>query len=182
MREDMPSGLGLVPKSFGIVTLHRPSNVDSSDSLGTIVNVLHNLSSRLPLVFPLHPRTKKMLERFNLWGKIQSIKKLLVIEPVGYKEFMSLVLSAKFVLTDSGGIQEETTYLGIPCLTLRDNTERPITVTEGTNRLVKPQEISPAVTDILDGRWKKGICPKFWDGHTALRILQSLERRFKNDI
>lgn len=163
-----------------MATLHRPSNVDYLDPLKTIVDALQELCSKLPVIFPVHPRTQKMLKKFNLWDKVKKIEKLHIINPLSYRTFMSLVLNAKLVLTDSGGIQEETTYLGIPCLTLRNNTERPITVTVGTNQLVAPWEISKFADDILNGNWEKGKCPKFWDGHTAARILRSLEHRFKD--
>jgi len=168
---------GLTPKSYGIVTMHRPSNVDDKAKLDRITKELVQASEKCRLVFPVHPRTKKQLESFELWDRLNNAGGLILAEPVSYRPFMSLVANARFALTDSGGIQEETTYLDVPCLTLRDNTERPITLEQGTNKLIKPHEILSSIEDVLSGNWCHGIKPEFWDGHTAQRILDDLRSR-----
>jgi UDP-N-acetylglucosamine 2-epimerase (non-hydrolysing) len=169
--------LGLENRAYAVVTLHRPSNVDAAAPLTALVNQLTRMAVRLPLVFPVHPRTRKNLEAFGLWSKLADAPNLQVIEPLGYVDFMSLVCGAHLTITDSGGIQEETTYLGIPCLTLRTTTERPITITEGTNRLVTAAELLPALDEILAGRWPRGRKPQLWDGHTAARVATDIRRR-----
>jgi len=169
--------LGLAPGSFGVVTLHRPSNVDTEASLAPLMEALIRVAARVPLVFPLHPRTRARLESFALLGRAQAAPGLHLIDPMSYIPFMGLVRQCGFVLTDSGGLQEETTYLGIPCLTLRPNTERPITVTEGTNRLISTDTLEPAVDEVLAGQWRTGTKPALWDGHTAERTVRDLARR-----
>lgn len=163
----------LKPGKFALITLHRPSNVDIKEGLITILNAFEEISKLITLIFPIHPRSKKQIKSFNLEDKVKNIKNLILIEPVGYYDFMKLQMNAKFVLTDSGGIQEETTYFGIPCLTLRPNTERPITITQGTNKLVKleTKEIIKEANLILKTNTKKGKIPEYWDGHTAERIV-----------
>jgi UDP-N-acetylglucosamine 2-epimerase (non-hydrolysing) len=168
---------GLKPQGFGVVTLHRPSNVDDRATLELLVSQLTTAAKRLPLVFAVHPRTKKRLEEFGLYAGVVSAPGIKLTEPLGYIEFMNLVVQSCLAITDSGGVQEESTYLGIPCMTLRENTERPITVSEGSNRLVKPAELAARVDDVLAGRWPKGRRPKFWDGKTAARCVESLKRR-----
>jgi UDP-N-acetylglucosamine 2-epimerase (non-hydrolysing) len=162
-------------RPFAVLTLHRPSNVDSSENLESLLNVIEEVAERLPVVFPVHPRTQKILER--LGGRRDSRLKL--IPPVGYLDFLFLLSRAKLVLTDSGGIQEETTALGVPCLTLRENTERPVTVTHGTNEIVglDPAKIRTGVDTVLAGNWKAGRLPQFWDGHAAERIVDILQTR-----
>jgi UDP-N-acetylglucosamine 2-epimerase (non-hydrolysing) len=128
-------------------------------------------------VFPVHPRTRKNLENFGLWTELSRAVGMQVVEPLGYVDFMNLVCGARLVITDSGGVQEETTYLGIPCLTLRTTTERPITITEGTNRLVTTDELVPAVDEILTGRRTQGRKPDLWDGNTATRVAADIRRR-----
>jgi len=164
--------------SYGVVTLHRPVNVDNEQNLSKLVAVLSKISATLPLVFPVHPRTRKQLEDFHLWDILKQAHGMHLIEPASYITFMSLVRQARLVITDSGGIQEETTYLGIPCLTLRETTERPITITQGTNRLVTTETLASGVAQILGspslGEWPHGVHPELWDGHRAERVVESL--------
>jgi len=167
--------LNLRPQQFCAMTLHRPSNVDHPKTLAGIINALEAIGERLPIVFPVHPRTRERLEQFNLTERIQ--KSLLMIEPLGYLDFLQLYSNSRLVLTDSGGIQEETTVLGIPCLTLRPNTERPITVLEGTNRLVgnTPEVIAREAFAALDRPAGVARVPELWDGHAAARIVDAIE-------
>jgi UDP-N-acetylglucosamine 2-epimerase (non-hydrolysing) len=169
--------LGLQGREYGVVTLHRPSNVDEPAPLGALVKQLKAVAAHLPLVFPVHPRTRKNLEAFGLWPELAQASGLTVVEPLGYVNFMNLVCGARLTITDSGGVQEETTYLGIPCLTLRTTTERPITITEGSNRLVTVEALAHTVDDILAGRWQHGRKPALWDGHTASRVVADIRRR-----
>jgi UDP-N-acetylglucosamine 2-epimerase (non-hydrolysing) len=156
---------------FGLVTLHRPSNVDDPDTLRMLLSVLGEISSKLPLIFALHPRTRSHMEKFGLMGLIDQ-SRVALLPPQGYLDMLGLLGGASVVLTDSGGLQEETTALGVPCLTLRRNTERPITVEQGTNTLVgcSRELILASVQDILDGRGKRGCVPELWDGHASERI------------
>jgi len=157
---------------YGVVTLHRPSNVDDRETLQRIVRALNAVSERLPLIFPVHPRTRKSLDRFD----IAMASSILLTTPLSYLEFLNLWSAAAVVLTDSGGIQEETTALGVPCVTLRENTERPVTVSEGTNTLVgsDPEAIVAIVEEICSGRAKTGARPALWDGRAAHRIIATL--------
>jgi UDP-N-acetylglucosamine 2-epimerase (non-hydrolysing) len=170
-------GLGLSPQGYAVVTLHRPSNVDHPATLGNLVAQLTTIAARLPLVFAVHPRTRKKLEEFGLWSQLSRASGMHLTEPLGYVEFMALVQGSKAAVTDSGGVQEESTYLGIPCLTLRENTERPITVTQGSNRLVAPAALAENIERVLRGDWPKGTRPAGWDGHTAERCVAALRHR-----
>ena len=169
--------LDLEKGGFGLVTLHRPSNVDQAETLGPLVESLKRLSRELPLVFPLHPRTRDRLASFGLWEDFKTAPGIKVLDPLGYVRFMGLVFGCRLVITDSGGVQEETTYLGIPCVTLRPNTERPVTVSQGTNRLVEPSGLEQAVGEILTDGQGRGQVPAFWDGRTAGRVADSLRER-----
>jgi UDP-N-acetylglucosamine 2-epimerase (non-hydrolysing) len=174
---DARTEFGLEEDNYALVTLHRPSNVDEPGPLGTIVDSLVSVSERIPVVFVAHPRTLKGLERFGLRDKLEGADGVRLLEPQPYVRFMNLVTGARLVITDSGGLQEETTYLGIPCLTLRDNTERPVTITMGTNRLVDSGTLGTALDEALDGSGKEGSVPPFWDGKAAERAVEALRRR-----
>jgi len=168
--------LGLEPRGYGVVTLHRPSNVDDAAQLGRMVELIVAAAGALPVVFPVHPRTRQRLEAAGLLKTLDRAPGVKLTEPLGYTDFMSLVFDCRYVLTDSGGIQEETTYLGIPCFTLRENTERPVTVTLGTNRLVRPETALAQIRSILSGASPKRTVPPLWDGQTAARVVRSLKR------
>jgi UDP-N-acetylglucosamine 2-epimerase (non-hydrolysing) len=167
----------LEPHRYAVVTLHRPSNVDSRETLGAIVDNLVQASRRLPLVFPVHPRTRKCLQQFGLEAELLRSGAIKLVEPLGYVQFMNLVVNAAVALTDSGGVQEETTYLGIPCLTLRENTERPVTITEGTNRLISTENLLAALDGALNASGGTPRRPALWDGKAAVRAADSLRRR-----
>ena len=169
--------LGLDAGNYALVTLHRPSNVDDKKGLTPIVDALVEAATSIRIVFVAHPRTIIGLERFGLQERLSGNANIELLEPVPYINFMNLVTGAKVVITDSGGLQEETTYLHLPCLTLRENTERPITVSLGTNELIGPHELDAALATILDGRWKQGRQPPLWDGRTAQRAVDCLARR-----
>ena len=160
---------------YGVMTFHRPSNVDEKESLELLVNIWCHISEEIPLVFPIHPRTLGNLNKYGLMEKLNQ-SNVFLIEPLGYLEFIHLVSNARFALTDSGGIQEETTHMNIPCLTVRPNTERPVTIWEGSNKLIKTEEIVTEVTEILNGKGKTGTNPKYWDGNTAVRIIEIIKK------
>jgi UDP-N-acetylglucosamine 2-epimerase (non-hydrolysing) len=166
--------LGTTLPHYAVLTLHRPSNVDDPATLAALLDVVGEINRTLPVVMPLHPRTRGNIEKFGFTAKLDGLH---VLPPVGYLEMLGLMRDAKLVLTDSGGIQEETTALGVPCLTLRDNTERPITLAEGTNTLVgsDPTAIRAAFNAVMTNGGKAGCIPEYWDGRAAMRIAQSLK-------
>jgi len=167
--------LGLTPGKYAVMTMHRPSNVDDAEKLKRLLTTISELSREFPMIFPCQPRTQKEMAGMDALGNGLD-SQLKIIEPVGYLEFLRLQSQAKYVLTDSGGVQEETTYLGIPCITIRKNTERPSTIDIGTNILTgpDPDKIRAEVERILSGQAKNGNIPKYWDGQTAVRIVERI--------
>ena len=172
----VPDALGFNGEGYCVVTLHRPANVDDPAQLAALAGCLAELQARLPIVFPVHPRTAARLEETGLGERLAGAG-IRLVEPMPYVRFMSLVAGAKAVVTDSGGVQEETTYLGIPCFTLRDSTERPITVSEGTNRLATAATVAAMLEGALGDRRTPPPRPEFWDGRTAERCVADLRRR-----
>jgi UDP-N-acetylglucosamine 2-epimerase (non-hydrolysing) len=168
---------------YAVLTLHRPSNVDDAGILRSLLETIVRISARLPVFFPLHPRTRAMIEKFGL-EKMLDVPELLLLPPAGYLEILGLMQHARLVLTDSGGIQEETTALGIPCITLRNNTERPITVEEGSNTIAgqDPHIIMQIFDDIMCNGGKAGRIPELWDGHAATRIAEEINAWLKNNF
>lgn len=168
---------------YGLMTMHRPSNVDTKDGLLRMIRLIQNATQLVPIVFPIHPRTKKRLSEFGLTEQLLNLQKLVVCEPQAYLDFLSLMKSAAVVLTDSGGIQEETTYLRIPCLTFRKTTERPVTVDLGTNILIEdldPERVTSTLGKVLNSNSDSGSIPALWDGNAAVRIAEILSNSFKN--
>ena len=172
-KENASQKYNLNGSQYGLVTLHRPANVDSPVNLETICNALVKISKDIPLIFPIHPRTLKNLRNYNLMTMLEAADSLRIDEPISYIPFMNLVFNAGLVITDSGGLQEETTYLGIPCLTLRPNTERPVTVTQGSNQLCQIEDVVDRVRRVLQTESIKGTVPDLWDGQTAARVVNS---------
>jgi UDP-N-acetylglucosamine 2-epimerase (non-hydrolysing) len=175
-RLDVAARFGTAAGSYAVVTLHRPSNVDVPETLERILDTIRRVTERVPVIFPVHPRTERRIRDFGFETLLGSRVRL--VGPMGYLEFLNLTSNARLVLTDSGGLQEETTMLGIPCLTLRPNTERPVTVTEGTNEVVgtDTERIVEAVDRIVGGGWKEPGMPELWDGRASHRIASVLER------
>ena len=176
---DQPRKMGVEPGNFVLWTMHRPSNVDDPPVLAGMVRAMQNIAARgVPVVFPCHPRTKARLETSGLWAALEKSPGVKLGAPLGYLEFLSMSSVAKAIVTDSGGLQEESTVLGIPCLTMRENTERPCTVTEGTSMLVGRDfvKLESLLTDILEGRYKAGRPPELWDGHAGERIGREVAR------
>jgi len=187
-KSDITERLGLSDRNYAVLTLHRPSNVDVPEVFNGILEALAEVSKNIPVVFPVHPRTKKRLAEFGFLDKFSSVFKtppaergILLIDPVKYTEFLALEMKSLFVLTDSGGIQEETTFLGVPCLTLRNNTERPVTLEVGTNILVgtDPHRIIEESAKILRGEGKKGAIPELWDGKASHRIAKIIKTKME---
>jgi UDP-N-acetylglucosamine 2-epimerase (non-hydrolysing) len=177
-----PSDTGHKTSNYIVMTMHRPANVDTEKGLNSILELIELSTTKTKVVFPIHPRTRSNMAKFGLEDALTQNKNLILTEPLGYLEFIQLMTHSKAILTDSGGIQEETTYLGIPCLTFRDSTERPVTVTMGTNQLLAdldPQKTYQALEKILAGEVKKGNIPPLWDGHAAERIADTLHGIFE---
>lgn len=172
--------LHLTPGMYAVLTLHRPANVDSKEQLAHLFHIFNDIQKSIPIVYPAHPRTRKMIEKMHLSSQIEKMKDFFMIDPLGYLDFLHLMHNSTFTMTDSGGIQEETTILGIPCLTLREETERPVTITQGTNILVKRdrKEIMAAMERILTGQFKPDRKPEKWDGKAGIRIVSILKKSF----
>ena len=166
---------GLKYGDYGLVTLHRPSNVDDKEDLEKICRTLARIAQKISLIFPIHPRTRKNLQKESLISLIDDSPNFYITEPLNYLTFMNLLFNCRLAITDSGGIQEETTYLGIPCLTMRPNTERPITVSKGTNRLCTKDNLEDYIDSIISGKNLKHTVPELWDGHTAERVVKSIK-------
>lgn len=166
----------LVKNQYGVITLHRPSNVDDPEVLRGLIDVLIDISSEMDFVFPIHPRTKARLEEFGLESRLNDCAGIRCLGPIGYLEFLNLTSQASVIVTDSGGLQEESTALGVPCLTMRENTERPITVDEGTSTLIgsSASDLHACLRKVIDGTYKTGKCPDLWDGCAADRIVEIL--------
>jgi len=172
-KSDILSRMGLEDKGYAVITLHRPSNVDDIDKFAEIITAFEEIEKEMKLVFPIHPRTRNNIRSSELEKRVEAMSNLILIEPVGYLDFLCLMSNAALVITDSGGIQEETTILGVPCMTLRENTERPVTIAEGTNRLVHitTEDIIKNYREIRDSSQDNASSiPKFWDGKAAGRI------------
>lgn len=174
---DIFKSYSLEKKNYCLVTFHRPSNVDNKQNVESIINALMDITQKMPVVFPMHPRTANQLEKFNYLKSLQNMASIHILEPQSYINFMSLMSNSRFVLTDSGGIQEETSYLGIPCITLRESTERPITVTEGTNHLSSFKTLYKDIENILSKNFTSRKID-LWDGKTAIRVVHCLKEYF----
>lgn len=174
--QDTYRDFGLDPGEYGVVTMHRPANVDNPAVLDPLCRSLQAVAAQLPLVFPVHPRTRKKMAESGLLAQMLACPNLFMPEPLNYIRFMSLVFNCRMVITDSGGIQEETSYLGIPCLTARENTERPVTITHGTNRLVGIAKVHDKVNEILAAQPRRSSPIELWDGKTAARIVENLKK------
>jgi UDP-N-acetylglucosamine 2-epimerase (non-hydrolysing) len=169
--------LNLEPKKYAIITMHRPSNVDTKEKLSEFLDFILELQEKIKIVWPIHPRVKNNMIKFDLYQKIEKNENIMLLEPQSYLNFLKLVKNCLFVLTDSGGLQEETTYLKIPCITMRENTERPSTTTMGTNTLINSiAQAKNTIEQILNRQYKTGEIPKLWDGKTAARIIVILKK------
>ena len=170
--------VGVEKKEYILMTMHRPANVDTADQLEKVVETIEGIAGLHPVVLPMHPRTRARLTSFNMLDRVESISGLTISEPLGYLDFLNLMDNAAMIVTDSGGIQEESTYLQVPCITLRDSTERPVTVDLGTNELMdlEPAAIVNRVSAVLQGDRKEGQIPPLWDGKAAVRIAETLEQ------
>jgi UDP-N-acetylglucosamine 2-epimerase (non-hydrolysing) len=169
----------LSDKGYSLVTLHRPSNVDNPEALGALCRLLVKLSAKSPIVFPVHPRTKNNLESQGLMLLLKNQPGIMLLEPQSYARFMNLTFHCKMAITDSGGLQEETSYLGIPCFTLRPNTERPVTITQGTNRLCTIENLETEIDNVLTNGIPVRRPIDLWDGNTAARVVTSIRSCFK---
>jgi UDP-N-acetylglucosamine 2-epimerase (non-hydrolysing) len=171
--------LNLTPSNYAVMTMHRPSTVDNREGLTRLLETIERVAALVPLVFPMHPRTRNRFDEFGLADRLKAIDDFHLLEPLGYLEFLRLMEEAGVVITDSGGIQEETTFLQVPCLTLRDSTERPITITQGTNELMdlEPKKVGQRVREILSGDRLEGNIPEKWDGKAAERIAKHIENK-----
>jgi UDP-N-acetylglucosamine 2-epimerase (non-hydrolysing) len=178
---DPAAGLGIAG-AYGVLTLHRPATVDHAGALAPLLRAIGEAARRLPIVFPVHPRTRDRLDASGLGGALATVAGLHAIAPLGYVDMLALQQRAALVLTDSGGVQEETTFLGVPCLTLRDNTERPATVSDGTNRVIgtRPERVRAEIDRVLDGDRPAPRCPPLWDGRAAERVVEVLARLATN--
>ncbi|MBN1803872.1 MAG: UDP-N-acetylglucosamine 2-epimerase (non-hydrolyzing) [Sedimentisphaerales bacterium] len=177
-RSDVLTKMNLKPKDYAVITLHRPSNVDNMENFEKIISAFEVIEKDLKLIFPIHPRTRNNIKGLEIGKRVEAMSNLILLEPVGYLDFMKLMSNAAVIITDSGGIQEETTILQVPCMTLRENTERPVTVTEGTNRLVHIEtgDILKSYNEIKTNKFETdGKIPKFWDGKAAERIANIIE-------
>jgi len=173
--------LNLLQRSYAVLTLHRPSNVDSRENFKKMLNIIDYAQKKLPVVFPMHPRTLKQLDLLGLKRRLSKLKRVVVTDPLGYNDFIKLVAGARFILTDSGGIQEEATVLKVPCITLRENTERPVTAEIGTNIIAGTnlENIKKSINNVLRGRVQKGKIPKYWDGRAAERVVKILRNHYE---
>jgi UDP-N-acetylglucosamine 2-epimerase (non-hydrolysing) len=182
-QSDILDKLDLVPRRYILCTLHRPSNVDNEKQLTKLIDIFRDIASIRKIVFPMHPRTRKNIEKFGLQEQVDAIGNLLITEPYGYVDFLAMMKDSDFVITDSGGIQEETTALGVPCITLRNSTERPVTCDIGTNILVPPDmgNIKEEIMNMISLPRKQGQLPEFWDGKAAERIAEILYNMFDNN-
>ena len=169
-----------MPKEYGLVTLHRPSNVDDEKTLNNILKTLESISEDLPIIFPIHPRTKSKISKEFLCKQ----SNIILSDPLGYIQFLNLQKNAKFVVTDSGGIQEETTYLKVPCFTFRENTERPVTIDVGSNILsgTNAENLYSHIKDFLAGKSKNSSIPEFWDGKASIRIAKAIDKIFQKEV
>jgi UDP-N-acetylglucosamine 2-epimerase (non-hydrolysing) len=176
-KSDMRSRLALQPKHYAVATFHRPSNVDTKESAAKVVGALRLVAEHFPVVLPIHPRTRESFDKFGFLKELAALHGLHLVEPMGYFDFIGLVRESRVVVTDSGGIQEETTYLGVPCLTMRENSERPSTISLGTNLLIGSDhaKLRAELENISAGRFKKGSVPPLWDGKSAERIVADIE-------